>query len=70
MFIDNFSRYVYVYLLRTRDKELEAFKEYRVEVENQTRKKIRSGGLKEVEYASQDFESYYKKMGIVHFVAP
>lgn len=40
-FIDDFSRYTNVYLSRTKDEALEAFKKYRVEVENQTSKKIK-----------------------------
>nr|GEY18310.1 RNA-directed DNA polymerase homolog [Tanacetum cinerariifolium] len=39
-FIDDFSRYTYVYLLKSKDQSFETFKIYKAEVENQRGKKI------------------------------
>ena len=40
-FIDDSSRYCYVYLLRSKDEAVEVFKHYKLEVENQLSKKIK-----------------------------
>ena len=42
MFIDDFSRYGYVYLIGEKSQLLDVFKSYKVEVENQFGKKIKS----------------------------
>ncbi|KZV19365.1 retrovirus-related Pol polyprotein from transposon TNT 1-94, partial [Dorcoceras hygrometricum] len=64
-FIDDCTRYCYVYLLRGKDEALEAFQNYKAEVENQLdqRKNIRSdrGG----EYGAP-FDDYCVKSGIIH----
>ena len=39
-FIDDFSRYTYVYLMRTKDEAFDMFKLYKTEVENQLERKI------------------------------
>jgi hypothetical protein len=39
--IDDVSRYLYVYLLKTKDEALNCFKTYKAEVENQLEKKIK-----------------------------
>ena len=39
-FIDDYSRYMYVYLLRNKYEALDAFKVFKVEVENQHGKQI------------------------------
>lgn len=71
MFIDDFSRYAYVYLLMTKNEALEAFKEYMLEVENQTEKKIKELRYNKCgEYTSQHFDDYYKDPGIVHSITP
>jgi hypothetical protein len=54
--IDDVSRYLYVYLLKTKDEALNCFKTYKAEVENQLEKKIKHfssdrGG----EYFSNEF---------------
>jgi transposase InsO family protein len=70
-FTDNFSRYGYVYLMRHNSKSFENFKEFKTEVENQLRKKIkvfrtdRSG-----EYLSGEFRGYLKAHGIVPQLTP
>ena len=40
-FIDDCTRYCYVYLLRSKDEAIEAFMQYKNEVENQLNKKIK-----------------------------
>lgn len=40
-FIDDHTRYCYVYLLRSKDEAIEAFKVYKTEVENQLGKQIK-----------------------------
>ena len=40
-FIDDYSRYTRVYLLRNKDEVMDAFIRYKNEVENQLSKKIR-----------------------------
>ena len=58
-FIDDYSRYGYVYLMRWKSEALEKFKEFRAEVENQLGKRIMAirsdrGG----EYLLGDFKDY------------
>ena len=55
-FIDDCSRFTYVYLLKNKDEAFDMFKVYRAEVENQLVRKIKvlrsdRGG----EYFSNDF---------------
>ena len=65
-FIDDISRYGYVFLIKHKSEAFERFKEFRHEVEKQTRKPIKvlrsnRGG----EYLSQKFLDYLKDNGIV-----
>ncbi|KAL0322288.1 UNVERIFIED_CONTAM: Retrovirus-related Pol polyprotein from transposon TNT 1-94 [Sesamum calycinum] len=65
-FIDDCTRYCYVYLLRSKDEALEAFKLYKNEVENQLSKTIKAirsdrGG----EYGAP-FEEFCSEFGIIH----
>ena len=65
-FIDDLSRYGYVYLMRHKSEAFEKFKEFRHEVEKQTEKPIKvlrsdRGG----EYLSREFLDYLKNNGIV-----
>ena len=65
-FIDDYSRYRYVYLMRHKSDTFEKFKEYRAEVENQLGKTIKTlrsdrGG----EYLDRDFEEFLVEYGIV-----
>ena len=66
-FIDDYSRYTRVYLLRNKDEARDVFIKYINEVENQLSKKIKRlrtdrGG----EYESNPFNSFYEDHGIVH----
>ncbi|KAL0349771.1 UNVERIFIED_CONTAM: Retrovirus-related Pol polyprotein from transposon TNT 1-94 [Sesamum radiatum] len=65
-FTDDHSRYGYVYLMRYKSQAFLRFKEFRLEVENQTGRKIKTlqsdrGG----EYLSGEFIDYLKENGIV-----
>ncbi|KAK4415004.1 Retrovirus-related Pol polyprotein from transposon TNT 1-94 [Sesamum alatum] len=65
-FTDDHSRYGYVYLMRYKSEAFGRFKEYRLEVENQTGRKIKAlrsdrGG----EYLSGEFTDYLKENGIL-----
>ncbi|KAL0448605.1 UNVERIFIED_CONTAM: Retrovirus-related Pol polyprotein from transposon RE2 [Sesamum latifolium] len=66
IFTNDHSRYDYVYLIRYKSEAFERFKEYRLEVENQTGHKIKAlrfdrGG----EYLSDEFIHYLKQNGIL-----
>ncbi|KAL4334613.1 hypothetical protein GQ457_07G009640 [Hibiscus cannabinus] len=70
-FIDDFSRYGYIYLMRHKSEALEKFKEFKNEVQNQHGKSIKAlrsdrGG----EYLSQDFDELLKECGIVSQLTP
>ena len=41
-FIDDWTRYWYVYLLNDKDETIDAFRQYKTEVENQLDKKIKN----------------------------
>lgn len=66
-FIDDKTRYTWVYILKTKDQVFEKFCEWKSMVENQEDKKVKilrtdNGG----EYTSGEFEKYLKKEGIRH----
>ena len=71
-FIDDYSRYGYIYLMRRKSKAFEKFKEYRAETEkrlNKCFKTLRSdrGG----EYLLGEFRDYLSEQGITsHLSAP
>ena len=65
-FIDDYSQYGYLYLMRYKSKTFEKFKEIRNKVAKQLRRSIKSlksdrGG----EYLSQEFFYYLKDNGIL-----
>ena len=70
-FINDYSRYGYLYLMKHKDESFEKFKTFKNEVQNQLRKSIKAlqidrGG----EYLSQDFDDYFKYCGIVSQFTP
>ena len=70
-FIDDCTRFCYVYLLKTKDEALHYFKVYKAEVENQLEKKIKRlwsnrGG----EYFSNEISEFCAVHGIIHERAP
>ncbi|KAM1557067.1 hypothetical protein ACFX10_040537 [Malus domestica] len=65
-FTDDHSRFGYVYLMKYKSESFERFKEFKNEVEKQTRKQIKilrsdRGG----EYLSNEFLDYLKECGII-----
>jgi hypothetical protein len=66
-FIDDCTRFCYVYLLKTKDEALNYFKAYKDEVKNQLERKIKwlrfdQGG----EYFSSEFSKFCVEHGIIH----
>ena len=66
-FIDDFSRYVWVYVIRTKDEVFSKFVEFKQMIEKQTGKCIKTlrsdnGG----EYTSNEFDQFLKSEGIRH----
>lgn len=72
LLVDDYSRVMWVYLLKNKDDALEAFKKFRAQVENSPERKIKTlrtdrGG----EFCSKSFTSYCEGAGITrHFTAP
>jgi hypothetical protein len=65
IFIDDYSRKTWLYLLKTRDEVFNKFQEFKAEIENLTNKKIKTlrtnnGG----EYTSKEFVAFCKSAGI------
>lgn len=70
-FIDDFTRKVWVYLLKRKSEVFETFKRFKALVEKQSERKIKmlrsdGGG----EYVSDDFREFCEAEGIVHEVTP
>lgn len=68
-FIDDYSKYCYVYLLKTKDEVLGFFKACKAEVEKQTQKIIKiirpdRGG----KYMNNDFSQFCQVHKIIHEV--
>ena len=64
-FIDDCTRFCYVYLLKSKDEALHYFKVYKAEVENQLERKIKRvrsdrGG----EYFSNEFNFFVRSMAL------
>jgi transposase InsO family protein len=65
--IDDASRYCYVYLLKTKDRALNCFKTYKVEVENQLEKKVKDfRSDRGSEYFSNEFDLFSVEHGVIH----
>jgi hypothetical protein len=65
IFIDDYSRKMWLYLLKTKDEVFNKFQEFKAEIENLTNKKIKTlrtdnGG----EYTSKEFIAFCKLVGI------
>jgi len=70
-FIDDFSKYYYVYLINHKSELFDKFKVYKTKLENQLEKKIKilhsnRGG----EYTSLDMSNFCEMHGIIHEVTP
>ena len=70
-FIDDFSKYAHVYLLKNKSDAFEKFQEFLKEVENQFGRKIkRFRSDRGREYESIGFNSYVQSLGIIHETTP
>ena len=71
-FIDDYSRFGYVYLMKRKSEAFEKFKEFRVEVENQLGKWIKAiRSNQRGEYLLGDFKDYLTENGIIsQLIAP
>jgi len=63
-FIDDYSKYCYVYLLHSKDEVIEKFKVYKAEVESQYNVKIKR--LRSDRGGEYYFPDYCKSVGIIH----
>ena len=64
-FVDDYSRYAWIYFLKSKDEVFDKFREFKALVENQSKKNIKllrydNGG----EYGSTKFEKFCKQCGI------
>ena len=71
IFVDDYSRFTKLYLLKFKDEALEMFIKYKTKVENQKNKRIKRlrtdrGG----EYKSNPFSEFCEQNGIIHEVTP
>lgn len=72
LLVDDFSRSMWVYMLKSKDEALEAFKKFKARVEDGKDKKVKvfrtdRGG----EFTSKEFEKYCEEAGIErHYSAP
>jgi hypothetical protein len=70
-FIDDASRFCYIFLLKSKDEALYYFKIYKAKVENQLERKIKwLRDDRRGEYTSNDFSQFSDGHGIIHEVAP
>ncbi|KAG5527251.1 hypothetical protein RHGRI_028223 [Rhododendron griersonianum] len=66
-FVDDFSKYTFVYLLRTKDEVFNKFQAYKNEVENQLNKKIKVlRSDRGMEYFPHEFDDFCEMHGIIH----
>nr|GEV91734.1 ribonuclease H-like domain, reverse transcriptase, RNA-dependent DNA polymerase [Tanacetum cinerariifolium] len=66
LLVDDCTRYMWVYFLKSKDEAFETFKEFKLKVENEVKKKLKSfrtdrGG----EFTSREFTRYCKENGIL-----
>nr|KYP58848.1 Retrovirus-related Pol polyprotein from transposon TNT 1-94 [Cajanus cajan] len=69
-FIDDFSKYCYVYLIIHKSELFEKFKVYKAEVENQLEKSIKILRLIEEEYSSNEMGEFFETHDIIYEVTP
>ncbi|KAL4038513.1 hypothetical protein IC575_002134 [Cucumis melo] len=65
-FIDDYIRYCYVYLLKSKDEAIEVFKLYKKEIENQLRTKIKALRSHQGGEYRPTFEQFCPEYGIIH----
>ena len=65
-FIDDCTRYCYVYFLRSKDEALENFMHYKNEVENQLGRKIKAIRSYRGDEYDAPFDRLCREHGIIH----
>ena len=66
-FVDNYSRMCWVYLLKTKSKSFQTFKNFHTWIENQSQARIGTFHFDNgKQYTSNEFEDYISKHGITH----
>jgi hypothetical protein len=65
-FIDDLSKYAYLFLIRTKDEALDRFKLFKAEVENLFNCKIKSLSDRGGEYFNNDFDCFFYDNCIIH----
>ena len=65
-FIDDCTKYCYVYLMRSKDEAIEMFKLYKNEVENQLSTKIKAIRSNRGDEYGPPFEQFFEQHGIIH----
>lgn len=66
-FIDDYSKYTYVYLMTNKNEAFSKFQIYKAEVENQLNKKIKIfRSDRGMEYFSNEFDDFCETNGIIH----
>ena len=65
-FINDYSKYNYVYLMKHKDQAFKMFKNYKLEFENQMGKKIKILSYRGGECLFIDFFSFHEENGIIH----
>ena len=70
-FIDDLSRYGHLFLMKNKSESFEMFKEFKAQVENQTRKSIKTlRSDRRGEYLSTEFIKFLKEYGITSQLTP
>lgn len=65
LFIDNFSKKIWVYLSKEKSNAIEVFKRFQALIENGTERSIKMLRTDQgSEFCSKEFTSYYEKVGI------
>lgn len=66
LLVDDYSRMMWVYMLKTKDEALDCFKKFKLLVENGTKQGIRVLRTdREGEFCSKEFESFCEEHGIL-----
>lgn len=67
LFVDDYSRMIYIYFMKTKSEAFSCFQRYKALVENELNKKIkilRSDNGKE--FVNKEFDNYLSQAGIIH----
>lgn len=65
LLVDDYSRAMWVYFLKTKDEAFDAFKKFRAQVERDPDKRVKNFRTnREGEFCSNNFISYYENFGI------